>query len=212
MLQKDLCPDQYEDNAARQLRAAFIARAEEVAHHHAEKRQHKRRAADEEHRRHDLHPQKSKRNADRKRIDTRRHGEEQQLFVVDAAIGLLLRCLAALFDHVAADEREQEKHNPMVDLFNIERELAAEKISQQRHQRLKAAEKECDEQRILFVDSLHRKALADRDGESVHRQTNGNQKQFKQRHVMFRLSVKNVFISVTQAPFLCNHEKMVSFF
>ena len=54
----------------------------------------------------------------------------------------------------------------------------AEQIAHGGHQRLKAAEKEGDEQRLTVVDPAHFQPAADGDGEGVHRKADGDEQQF----------------------------------
>ena len=53
----------------------------------------------------------------------------------------------------------------------------AEEITDKRHERLKSAEPEADDEHMLDAYLFGGKALADRDGESVHGEADRNQKQ-----------------------------------
>ena len=64
-------------------------------------------------------------------------------------------------------------------------------MTRQRHQRLEAAEKEADAERILFVDLLHGKALADRHGEGVHRKPDADEEQLEKCHGKILQTTKN---------------------
>ena len=55
MLEQDLEPDQNENDAAGELGAALVARAEHIADVHTRNRDHKRRAADDRDGRHNIH-------------------------------------------------------------------------------------------------------------------------------------------------------------
>ena len=59
------------------------------------------------------------------------------------------------------------------------------------NQRLEAAEKEADAERILFVDLLHGKALADRHGEGVHRKPDADEEQLEKCHGKILQTTKN---------------------
>ena len=184
MLEQNLHADEDENDTAGQLCAALVARAEEIADPNAHEREHKGRAADERDGGRDVHAEEGERDADSQRVDARGDRQREELAIANAptVLGLLFLLLAALADHIAADEGEQHKGDPMIPALDVAREPAAEQIARERHERLKAAEEQRQQQRVALVDPLHAEALADGHGKSVHRKTDADQEQFKKSH------------------------------
>ena len=114
MLEQNLHADEDENDTAGQLCAALVARAEEIADPNAHEREHKGRAADERDGGRDVHAEEGERDADGQRVDARGDRQREELAIADApaVLDLLFLLLAALADHIAADEGEQHKGDP----------------------------------------------------------------------------------------------------
>ena len=115
-------------------------------------------------------------DADRQRVDAGGNGEDEEFLYVQVFQLLLLlplfaRALMQAFpDHLAADEGQQDKGDPVVDGGDVGLELHAEKIAGHRHQELEPPEEEGDDKSPSPGKLFHRQALDHRDGEGVHRQ------------------------------------------
>ena len=82
----------------------------------------------------------------------------------------------ALAQHVPTDERQQHECDPMIDRRDVGFKRRAKEIADRRHEGLKAAEPESDDQIMLPRQLLRGKPLTDRNGEGVHRQPHREQK------------------------------------
>lgn len=139
MFEQNLTSEDNQHDAAGKLRARLIARAEHVSDFDTSRGQHERRTPNDRHGGQDRNLQKSKRDADRQRIDARRNGEREHRPKRERIVELL-RLPARFLYHIGADEGEQHKSNPMVNARDVLLEPDAERIAEQRHQKLKAAE------------------------------------------------------------------------
>lgn len=139
MLEQNLTSEGNQHDAAGKLRARLIARAEHVSDFDASRGQHERRTPNDRHGGQDRNLQKSKRDADRQRVDARRNGEREHRPKRERIVELL-RLPARFLYHIGADEGEQHKSNPVVNARDVLLEPDAERIAEQRHQKLKAAE------------------------------------------------------------------------
>ena len=145
-----------------------------------------------------MYLQKGKCHADCQRVDAGSHCQRQHGFEGEGAVHRFLFVAHRLADHVAADQRQQDKGNPMIDACDHRLKLFAHRISDQRHERLKSAEIQTDIHIMPRPQFMHRKPLADRHGKGVHRKSDGNDNQIKHTHFF-----DNPFIYVR--PFTVSH-------
>ena len=147
MLQQNLDAQQDQHHAARKLRRRLVPRAEYVANTNARRRKGKGHAANEQHGRHNIHLQKCKGDTDCERVNAGRHRKRQHGAEAKRVIQAL-RPGPRLLDHAAADQREQQKRDPVIDRDNHRLKPNAEHVAEQRHQRLKAAEIDANSRRM----------------------------------------------------------------
>ena len=112
-----------------------------------------------------------------------RHGEHG-LGVEGAAA--LLGLPKGFLDHIRADKCQKHEGDPMVDTLDIGLELAAEKVADEGHARLKSAKVQTRDSGVAGLQPLHRKALADGNGHGVHGQTDSQNEQFNECHEVLR--------------------------
>lgn len=185
MLQQDLDADQHENRAAGNARLLAEARAKPRAQRHAGNGEHERRRPDDQHGRDDRNLQKGERDAHRQGVDARGKRKQQKRHQPRAAAlcGFLLAA-QRFHDHLAADEQQQRKHDPVIQLRDILLELAAKQIADQRHQRLKAPKEQAHQRRPGQVQPPHVQALAKGRGKRIRRQTDAGQQQFHKGHLV----------------------------
>ncbi len=185
MLQQNLDTDQHKDRAAGNARLLAKARAKPRAQRHAGNGKHERRCPDDQHGRDDGHLQKGERDAHRQRIDARGKRKQQKRYQPRAAVlrGFFLAA-QRFHDHLAADEQQQRKHDPVIQLRDIPFELAAKQITDQRHQRLKSAEEQAHQRRPGQVQPPHVQALAKGRSKRIRRQADAGQQQFHKGHLV----------------------------
>lgn len=106
-----------------------------------------------------------------------RNGEGEHFTHPERVVRLLLLPGECLPYHVAAYKGEQHEGDPVVEAGYVFLKGRAEEITDKRHERLKSAEPEADDEHMLDVYLFGGKALADRDGECVHGEADRNQKQ-----------------------------------
>ena len=182
MLQQDLDAHQHQHHAAEQLRPGLVLRAENIAHLQTDGGQHKGDHADEQHRRHNLHLQEGKGHAHGQRVDAGGDGQGQHGSEGEGIVQLLLLALEGLADHVAADDPQQHKGDPVIHAGDQRLKLPSQHIADGGHQRLEAAEVRTHNQRMPGLRLAHGKPLADRHRKGVHAQPHRNEKQFNQAH------------------------------
>ena len=181
VLEQDLQAHEDQHDAADKLRARLVLRAEDVADADADGREDKGRHADEADGRDDVDLQERKGHADGERVDAR--GDRERQHGLDAeGIVQLVGAFARLLDHVRADQREQHEGDPVVEILDEGLKLHAEKIADERHQRLKAAEIQAGDQHVLRPQLFDREPLTYRYGEGVHRKADRQNKQFPCTH------------------------------
>ena len=175
----------------------LIASSKAIPDYDTGKAQHKGRNTDYPNGKPNINLEKGECDANGERIDARRNSEHYQL----AQVKLLSSTLTALIarpmsgaalltltfvkripKHLSADTRQQDKRNPVVDGGDKTGKLAAQRPPQQGHERLKASEKQCDNQRMAVVDGPHPQPLANRNCECVHRQAYTHQQQLDKPH------------------------------
>ena len=196
VLEQDLQADEDQDDAARELRLGLVLEAEQIADLQSRGGTDERRYADQTDRqRHIDVRQQRERDADGQRVDA--CGQRQQEHRLEAervvAVGLFLG--QALLDHARADGGQQHERDPVVKGCDVLLERRAQKKSDGRHQRLKAAEPCADDQIMPGLQPLGRKSLTDRDGERVHRQTDAQQQDFQNTHILHSLYREVLLIS-----------------
>ena len=82
----------------------------------------------------------------------------------------------SLLEHVHADHRQKPEGNPVIHRLDGRGKQGSQKIAQGGHQRLKASEPRTHDEIVPPLQRLRGQALADRDGEGVHRQPHRNEK------------------------------------
>ena len=85
-------------------------------------------------------------------------------------------------NHVRADQSQKDEGDPVVDGGDVLLEDGTEKVADGGHQRLKTAEPQSDDGHLFPVQFPGGEALADGDGEGVHRKADGEQKQAYETH------------------------------
>ena len=146
---------------------------------HADARQHKRGCTDERHRRNDIDLQERKRHADRKRVNARGNRKRQHGHKAERIADAFVIVLARLAHHVCANKPQQHEGDPVINACDERLKTHAECIADERHQKLKAAEIQSADDRVLSLERAHAQSLADRHRERVHRQTDCDQKQLQ---------------------------------
>ena len=127
----------------------------------------------------DVDGQRRKRDAHGKRIDRGGDGEHQILSEVDdVGVGTVVRVVLVIVEchpeHLATDDREQDESDPVVDRRDQPQKLAAQRPTDNRHERLKSSEKEREHDGDFEIDALHAEPLADRHRKGVHRKAYGD--------------------------------------
>lgn len=209
MLQQDLAAHEDQHHAAQQLGLALVLGAEHIAHLQADGREDKGDHANEQHRPEDIHPQEGKGDAHGQGIDAGGNGQGDHGFEGEGIVQLFLFLAQGLADHVAADEAQQHKGDPMVDADDEGLELGTQQVADEGHQRLKAAEVGTHAQGVLHFSLAHGKALANGHGKGVHAQANSDEEQFQNAHGDLLLVGVTVKKSETYPPF-CRRKKQIS--
>ena len=184
VLQQDFQSDKNQNATARYDGTVFVFQTEHIADFQTDAGQKEGDDADDSDRPPDADCRGSQRegNADRQRINTGCHGQQQHGFEREGVIDLLALTGDALPEHVSADQDQQDKGDPVVEPGDVGGEGRAEQPAQRRHQRLKPAEPRADNQVVAGTQLLCGQPLADGNGESVHGQSHGNQKKFDKAH------------------------------
>ena len=187
MLQKNLSTQKDQDHTAGDLRPALKAGAEKGPDHHTRQGDHKSRAADDRHSRQDVHVQKCKRDPNSQCVDAGSHRHQQQLLIIQRhthRTGRLLRLpFQRLPHHLTADECQQKKSQPVVQMLDIPGKLGAQQPAGIGHQRLKSAKKQRNHSRIAQIQFWHTESLAHRYSKGVHREPHADQQQFQKSHI-----------------------------
>ena len=109
-------------------------------------------SADDQHRNNDVDGQQGEAEADGQRVDAGGHGQAQHDRQAHAAAAHAAVAAAPRFaDHLAADERQQDEGQPMVEAGDDPLEAQAGQPADDRHQRLEKAEKRSQEQGLAPV-------------------------------------------------------------
>ena len=180
MIEQNFGSQQDEDDAAREFGLAFILGAEDVSKLDPRGGKQKGDHADETYGRDDTLDEEGERDADGQRVDAGGDGERQHHPKAHGGALRLFLPGQRLADHVAADEQQQSERNPVIHRGDERFKLRAEEIAEQRHQRLKGAEPQPRDAALLPAGARQRQPLADRHGQRVHRQANGQNDQFPQ--------------------------------
>ena len=96
---------------------------------------------------------------------------------------LFLLCRQSLPDHIAPNDRQEEKGNPVIEGGNGLGEGMGQEKAQQRHQHLKAAKPQPHPGCMLEGDCAYSQPLANCHGKGIHRQPHGQDQ--KLIHVHF---------------------------
>ena len=123
-----------------------------------------------------VHLHGCKADTDGERINAGGDGQRQHGFGGVVVVQLLV-ATKTLLDHVRTDERQQHKRDPRAELRQQRGKPVTEKIAQCRHQKLEPAEPDAADHSVLQTYLADGQPLADRDGECVHREADGNQDQ-----------------------------------
>ena len=118
-------------------------------------------------------------NTDGQCVNAGGDGKDQHFFEIDGGVAGLGLVVEGLFDHVAADENQENEGDPVVVGSDGLLEAGAKKIADGGHQGLESAEVEGDDGGVFLVELLHGQAFADGNGEGVHGQADGKKKQFE---------------------------------
>ena len=179
MLQQNFQAHEDQDGTAHHLRLVLILQAKDVAHLQAHGGEDEGDAADEQHRRHDIHPrQQGEGDTHRQCIDAGGHRQQQHDPGSKGGVRRLLVLGEGFLQHIAANDGQQDEGHPVIYRGDILLEGGTQQIAQGGHQRLKASEPRTHDEIVPPLQRLRGQALADRDGEGVHRQPHRNEKQF----------------------------------
>ena len=188
MLQQDLAAHEDQDDAAGELRPGLILQAEDVADLQSGGGEDKGGAADEADGGHDVDPrQQGEGDAHGQGVDAGGDGQEQHGLEGEGAVvrpGLLV-IGQGLLHHAAADEAEQDEGHPVVDGGDVALEGGAQEVTEARHQGLEAAEPGADDEVMPTSELAGGETLADGDGEGVHGEAHGDEKEFQNAHIKY---------------------------
>lgn len=132
--------------------------------------------------RYNLNLQEGISDTDCKGINAGCYGEQKHSLNIDRVRSVLLFLGERFFYHVGTYQSQKDKGNPVVDCRDVALKACAQQIAEGRHQSLKAAEPESDNQRLFHGKLFHGKSLADSDGKGVHGKTDSSDKQGKKTH------------------------------
>ena len=185
MFQQDLAAHEDQDDAAGELCPGLILEAEDVADLEPRGGEDEGGAADEADGGHDVDPrQQGEGDAHGQGVDAGGHGQQQHGLEGEGAVvrpGLLV-VGPGLLHHAAADEAEQDEGHPVVDGGDVALKGGAQEVAQARHQGLEAAEPGADDEVMPTSQLPGGKTLADGDGEGVHGEAHGDEKEFQNAH------------------------------
>ena len=185
MFQQDLATHEDQDDAAGELRPGLVPETEDVASLQARGGEEEGRRTDEAYRRHDADPrQQGEGDTHGQGVDAGGDGQEQHVpegkgAVVRSGLPVLRK---RLLHHAAADEAEQKKGHPVVHGGDVALKGGAQQVANAGHQGLEAAEPGADDKIVLPSELLGGQTLADGDGEGVHGQAYGDEKEFQNAH------------------------------
>ena len=129
----------------------------------------------------DADVQESEGYADGQRVYARRDRHEEHGLEAKIVVELLGLAEGLLY-HVAADEGQQNESYPMVNVRDEMLEPEAEQIADDRHEKLKSAEINADQQRMLRAELFDAQALAYGHGKGVHAKADGDEEQSNKTH------------------------------
>ena len=190
MLQQDLCTQQDQDHAAKDLGFLFKLAAKNIADLDTAGRKDACAQADHQHRREDAIDaadgklRHGKGDAYSQRVDGgchrhNKHGLDRQVCIM-AVLALALG--KGFLEHIDANDTQQNEGHPMVNRLDRVSKQVTKEIADQGHQRLKAAEPDSASQSRLHCRLLHGKALADGHRESIHAHAHRQKHQFSKSH------------------------------
>ena len=186
MLKQNLEADEDEHDAAHDGGRLFVARAKGMADRHAGDGEDKGCDAYKRYSGHDVNRERRKRDAYGQGVNRGGNGENQVFYQVNL-LGILVVALALVLgkglpQHLAADEGQKDKGDPMVDGPDDAHELTAERPSDHGHAGLKAAKEQAEHYGDFKVDLFHAETLSDGNGKGVHRKANGEQHELCESH------------------------------
>ena len=189
VLEQNFKADQHQDDAAEHLGLALEQGAKTFAEIGADQRTDQGGDGDDDAGREDLHLQKGEADADSEGIDAGRHrlgqdGREGE----DSLAGILVLVgMDCLPHHLAADEGQQDKGNPVVDRGDKRGKGAPQKVTDQRHHSLEQPKHKRPAQCLAkkaaaphLAGNTH--AVGGRDGKGVHRKSKGNHQKVQQKN------------------------------
>ena len=100
------------------------------------------------------------------------------------AVAALVLLVERLPKHLAANEGEQDKGNPVVNGLDEPHELTAKRPANERHEPLKPAEEKCQHSSRAHVEALHPKSATDGNRKRIHGKPHGNQQQLDNPHTV----------------------------
>ena len=121
---------------------------------------------------------RGKADADSEGIDAGGNGQRQHCFGGVVIVQLFVAA-EAFPHHVDADDGQQHKGYPGTEVGQDHGEAVTQEEAQCGHQELEAAEPQPAGHGVGKADLVDRKALADRNGKSVHGKADGDQDQVK---------------------------------
>ena len=131
-----------------------------MPYRYASKREHERGNTNDAHRRHNVHLQKRKRDANSQRIDACCNGQQEQFLQVK--IETVARFFFAAFcvmehipKHLPADKSQKRKSNPVGYRGHKAGKLRAQRPTQSGHERLKHPEKQRNYRSLLHIQTRH---------------------------------------------------------
>ena len=108
-------------------------------------------------------------NTDGQCINAGGDGEDQHFLKMDGRAAGLGLVVEGLFDHVAADEDQENEGDPVVVGSDGLLEAGAKEIADGGHQGLEGTEIEGDDDGVFLIELLHGQTFADGNGEGIHR-------------------------------------------
>lgn len=185
MLDEDFDPDADEHESAQEPCAALELVAELLAQANAERGEREGDDADPARTDPDVGAQDRKADAHGQGVNAGGDGEHQELARRGGVCDLFLLAGAdALVDHLAADEGQQAKGDPVVHALDVPDERAAREVPDQGHEELETAKEQTDLEGVLPPKVLERDARCDGYGEGVHRERNAQERDFDNAHVI----------------------------
>lgn len=175
MFQEDLQPHSDQNDAAGEFSLRFVFCPKDMTDLDAKGGEQEGRHANEADGGDDVNLQEGEGDANGEGINASRNGKKKHGLDVERIICLFFLLRQCLANHGDADEREQNKGNPVINRGNVGLKLFAEKEAEEWHASLKAAEPQADDGRLAYAQLSHGESLADGDGKGIHGEPDGDQ-------------------------------------